>query len=77
MDNSQINVDAIDMGNFSQKIGALESELATVTTVMKRVDGGSYGKCDSCGEEIDLELLSKNPKQLFCAIHSPSPISML
>lgn len=49
------------------------AELHQITAALRRVDGGSYGECQDCGEPIDARRLFALPATPFCtacqAIH--------
>ena len=51
------------------KIGvaeALEAKLADVQRSLEKLDEGTYGECDSCGERIPEERLEARPWTTFC-----------
>lgn len=77
MENFEIGTNSNNQDGFIESIRTLETDLATVTTIMKRIEDGSYGKCDTCGADVAVEQLSANPQRLYCESHSPSPTSLL
>jgi len=40
--------------------------LRKVTEALKKIDEGSYGECDSCGEQIELRRLQARPTATLC-----------
>jgi RNA polymerase-binding transcription factor DksA len=47
----------------------VEAELAEVDRALVRLDGGTYGRCDACGEAIADERLATVPAARFCVQH--------
>jgi DnaK suppressor protein len=47
--------------------GHVEAELAEVDAALERVDAGTYGTCEVCGDEISDERLEARPTTRFCA----------
>lgn len=41
-------------------------EVDAVESALARIDAGTYGRCASCGSEIDLERLRANPTATRC-----------
>jgi len=46
--------------------------LAEVDSALKRLDAGSYGVCEVCGQKIDEHELLANPLQKQCVSHLPA-----
>lgn len=51
----------------------VEAELADVDLALERLDGGTYGRCDACGDRIPDERLATAPAARFCPAHQPGP----
>jgi RNA polymerase-binding transcription factor DksA len=49
---------------------AVEGELADVERALGRLDEGTYGSCEVCGEAIDDERLAAEPATARCAAHA-------
>lgn len=49
--------------------GDLQQELADVEHALARIDAGTYGKCEVCGEPISLERLEARPAATLCIRH--------
>jgi RNA polymerase-binding transcription factor DksA len=47
----------------------VESELADVERALRRLDDGTYGTCEACGESIADERLEAMPAARFCLQH--------
>lgn len=47
----------------------LEAELAEVGHALGRIDAGTYGRCEECGEQIPDERLVTVPAARFCTRH--------
>lgn len=50
---------------------SLEGELADLETALRRLDEGSYGRCEECGQPIPDERLEARPTARFCVEHEP------
>ncbi len=48
---------------------ALESQYDAVLKALKRIDDGTYGKCEVCGASIAPERLEANPAATTCTLH--------
>lgn len=48
---------------------ALETRLAAVTKALDKTEKGSYGLCEQCRCEIDIERLEASPEAAFCLEH--------
>lgn len=49
---------------------ALETKLRDVNLALEKIEKGSYGTCEECGEEIPEERLEANPAAKFDIEHS-------
>ncbi len=52
-----------------QLASALREELDGVELALERLDAGSYGLCDSCGNPIDDAVLAEMPQARACSAH--------
>ena len=43
-----------------------EAQLGEIDHAMDRLEAGSYGRCEACGDEIGEERLSARPMARFC-----------
>lgn len=50
---------------------SLERELRELDGAIRRVDDGTYGRCEACGSAIPEERLEAQPAARFCAGHVP------
>lgn len=46
---------------------ALDALLGQVDAALARLDAGTYGRCGTCGVELDEELLDRFPTAAWCA----------
>jgi RNA polymerase-binding transcription factor DksA len=51
-------------------IDELDDELNEVVEARRRVDDGSYGRCEQCGESIGDERLDALPSTRWCIVHA-------
>jgi hypothetical protein len=56
-------------------LGAVEAELADVELALRRLDDGSYGRCEVCDATIDDVHLAEAPAARFCRAHLPITLS--
>jgi RNA polymerase-binding transcription factor DksA len=47
----------------------VEAELADVDRALRRLDEGTYGKCEACGHPISDDRLEAMPAARFCISH--------
>lgn len=47
----------------------VEATLDDVARALERLDDGTYGRCEACGEAIDDERLAAVPATRFCTRH--------
>ncbi|MDD2730782.1 MAG: TraR/DksA family transcriptional regulator [Candidatus Portnoybacteria bacterium] len=45
---------------------ALESRLAEINLTLKKIDKGTYGQCEKCGQPIGEKRLAAMPEAKFC-----------
>ena|ERR1700722_12255558 len=48
----------------------LEERHKAVEDALEKVDNGTYGSCEECGEDIPLERLEANPAARTCIAHT-------
>jgi DnaK suppressor protein len=51
-------------------IGRLQADLADVDRALGRLDDGTYGTCEVCGEAIADDVLERAPAARLCAAHA-------
>lgn len=52
-------------------LDTIEQELADVEQALARLDQGTYGTCEVCGDAIGDDELSRAPAARFCHQHLP------
>ncbi|HEX8120140.1 MAG TPA: TraR/DksA C4-type zinc finger protein [Solirubrobacteraceae bacterium] len=60
-------IEAVDRLNQIGVATRLESRLERVERALEKVEDGTYGTCDACGEEIDPRRLRAAPESTVCA----------
>jgi RNA polymerase-binding transcription factor DksA len=61
--------DAFEREKEFSILDQVQAELDDVERALKRLDEGSYGTCQACGQAIDDERLSAVPAARFCVEH--------
>ncbi|MHB8439738.1 MAG: TraR/DksA C4-type zinc finger protein [Acidimicrobiales bacterium] len=56
-------------------VAELEEELHDVERALSRLDEGTYGTCEACGERLPEDVLVQRPAARFCAAHLPLHIA--
>lgn len=54
-----------------EDLAAAEAELDAVEHALQRLDDGSYGSCEVCGNALDDAQLAGDPTARFCSAHLP------
>jgi DnaK suppressor protein len=44
----------------------MELRLVDVNSALEKIKKGTYGKCENCGKDIDIERLKVYPEAKFC-----------
>ena len=57
---------AADYEERSIKLNSLEERLLDINKALEKIDGGSYGICEICGEKIESDRLEVNPAAPTC-----------
>ncbi len=66
-DDDALGVDDLGAG----ALDALEAEVADVERALARLDAGTYGTCEVCGERLSDTVLQDRPAARFCPAHLP------
>jgi RNA polymerase-binding transcription factor DksA len=61
--------DAVERETAFSILDQVQAELNDVERALKRLDEGSYGTCQACGQHIDDERLVAMPATRFCLTH--------
>jgi DnaK suppressor protein len=56
-------------GEHNELLADAERILDDVDHALRRIDEGSYGRCEACGAEIDEDRLVRYPAARTCAQH--------
>jgi RNA polymerase-binding transcription factor DksA len=54
-----------------EDLAAAEAELDLVEHALARLDDGTYGSCEVCGDALDDARLEEDPTARYCASHLP------
>jgi DnaK suppressor protein len=57
---------AFDRQHVAALLAAAQERLAAITQAGRRLDDGSYGRCERCGREIGAERLAARPAAATC-----------
>ena len=60
-----------DLARSVAELEQVERELAGVEHALTRIDSGTYGRCDVCGEPMADEVLAADPTARVCEGHLP------
>lgn len=66
---ADVGTETFDRERDLSLLDQVEGELADVEHAMQRLDDGSYGRCEACGEAIPDERLEAMPAARFCVTH--------
>jgi len=66
-DSSQVTA---ERGEAEVLAGQLQESLREVARALDRLEAGSYGRCEVCGEEIQPARLEAMPATRFCINHA-------
>jgi RNA polymerase-binding transcription factor DksA len=61
---------AAEQGEHRAIVGRLQDTLRDVERALAKLDDGSYGKCEVCGEEIAEPRLDAMPATRYCINHA-------
>jgi RNA polymerase-binding transcription factor DksA len=68
-DTSQVTA---ERGETEALAGELTETLGAVEAALGRIDAGTYGSCERCGEPIAQERLEAMPMASTCIVHASS-----
>lgn len=54
-----------------------ELRLTRVTEALNRIENGTYGICETCGEPIDVDRLMALPETIYCKEHTPQTFNSI
>lgn len=69
--------DPLDVGDQIEELATnvplveeLEQKHTDIEDALERMDTGTYGLCEECGEEIPIDRLEANPSARMCMAHA-------
>ena len=63
------NEEADESEEADNELGAIEvlkERIVNMDVALGKMESGTYGACEDCGENIELELLEVNPESAVC-----------
>ena len=61
---------AAEQGEHRAIVGHIQDTLRDVVAALAKLDEGTYGKCEECGEEIAEPRLEAMPSARYCIKHA-------
>ncbi|HEX4904299.1 MAG TPA: TraR/DksA C4-type zinc finger protein [Acidimicrobiales bacterium] len=61
---------AAEQGEHRAIVGHIQDSLRDVEAALAKLDEGTYGKCEECGEEIAEARLEAMPSARYCIKHA-------
>src|SRR5688572_14551294 len=61
---------AAEQGEHRAIVGHIQDSLRDVDAALVKLDAGTYGKCDECGEDIAEARLEAMPSARYCIKHA-------
>ena len=61
---------AAEQGEHRAIVGHIQDALRDVNLALSKLDEGTYGKCEECGEEIAEPRLEAMPSARYCIKHA-------
>lgn len=61
---------AAEQGEHRAIVGHIQDSLRDVAAALVKLDEGTYGKCDECGEDIAEARLEAMPSARYCIKHA-------
>lgn len=65
MDNEEAD-ESEEAANELNTIQTLQDRIVNIDAALQRMEAGTYGVCEDCGQDIDLALLEANPESAVC-----------
>lgn len=64
--------EADEAEEYSKNLGikqVLKERLNDIKNALDKIDKGEYGKCESCNNQIEDDVLSASPESMYCKAH--------
>ena len=71
------SISSSDLEKLSTRVLELESQLARLQTLVRKIDSGTYGRCDACGADLEMDVLVSDPETFLCSSHSPAKSTLI
>lgn len=59
-----------ELGTNVPLVADLQKRHKEIKSALRKIKDGTYGTCDECGEDIDLDRLEANPAAATCIRHA-------
>lgn len=56
-------------------LASIRRDLDDVEAALAKLDDGTYGRCETCGEPLGEQRLAGAPTERFCAVHQPRDLT--
>jgi hypothetical protein len=75
-----VGADIVEAGEVDDEVDTglvdrIEEDLADVERALARLDDGTYGRCEVCGDTLSDDELARSPATRFCRAHLPLSLS--
>lgn len=60
-----------DVSSEQEFLGSTSHDLDAVEVSLRRLDEGTYGLCEVCGQPVGEDRLAISPVDRFCSAHQP------
>lgn len=71
------SISSSDLEKLSTRVLELESQLARLQTLVRKIDSNTYGRCDACGADLGMEVLASDPETFLCSAHAPATTTLI
>ena len=66
---SELGTETFERERDLTALTIVEAELEDIQLALRRIEDGSYGKCEECGKPIGDERLEAKPWARYCIVH--------
>jgi RNA polymerase-binding protein DksA len=66
---ADVGTETLDRERDLSILEQVEAELDEIESALRRIDDGTYGRCEACGEPIGDDRLEALPAARFCVAH--------
>ncbi|MDA8271492.1 MAG: hypothetical protein M0Z39_08830 [Actinomycetota bacterium] len=77
MNTDGTSISSSDLEKLSARVLELESQLAQLQTLVRKIDSNTYGQCDACGADLGMDVLASDPETFLCSSHTPGKNTLI